>query len=227
MFYLYRIDRFSSLIAQLVKNQPAMRETWVRFLGWEDPLEKVMATHSRILAWRIPWTTVHGVTKSRTWLSDFYFHFLFLFPFFSICMLCSQSSIASLLNCGVGKDSWSPLASKEIKPVNPKGNQSWILIGRTEAEAETPTLWPPDAKNWLTGKDPDAGKEWRQEEKGTTENEMVGWHHWLSGHEFEQALGVDDGQGSLTCCSPCGHKESDMTEGPNWLTELIYEILSI
>ena len=106
----------------------------------------------------------------------------------------------------------SPLDSKEIKPVNPKGSQSWIFTGRTDAEAEAPILWPPDVKNWLTGKDPDAGKDWRQEEKGMTEDEMVGWHHWLNGHEFEQALGVGDGQGSLACYSPWGHKELDMTE---------------
>ena len=79
----------------------------------------------------------------------------------------------------------SPLDSKEIQPVHPKGNQSWLFIGRADAEAETPVLWPPDVKNWLIGKDPDAGKDWRWEEKGTTEDEMVGWHHWLNGHEFE------------------------------------------
>ena len=95
-----------------------------------------------------------------------------------------------------------------------KGNQSWIFIGRTDAEAETSILWPPDAKNWLIGKDPDAGKDWRQEKKGTTEDKIVGWHHRLYGHEFEYALGVDDGQGSLVCCSSWGRKESDMTE---WL----------
>ena len=96
----------------------------------------------------------------------------------------------------------SPLDSKEIQPVNPKGNQSWIFIGRADAEAETPILWPPDAKNWLLRKDPDAGKGWRQEEKRTTEDEMVGWHHQLYGNEFEQALGVGDGQGSLACYNP-------------------------
>ena len=101
----------------------------------------------------------------------------------------------------------SPLEFKEIKPVNPKGNESWIFIGRTDAEAETPIFWPPDVKNWLIGKDPDAGKDWRWEEKGTTEDEMVGWHHWLDGHEFEQAPRVGDGQGSLVCCSPWGLKE--------------------
>ena len=110
----------------------------------------------------------------------------------------------------------SPLDCKEIKPVNPKGNQSWIFIGRTDVEAEAPILWPPDVKNWLIGKDPDAGKDWRQEEKGTTEDVMAVWHHWLDGQEFEQALGVGDGQGSVACCSPWGRKESDMTERLNW-----------
>ena len=104
----------------------------------------------------------------------------------------------------------SPLDCKEIQPVNPKGNQSWIFIGRTDAKAEAPILWPPDTKNWLIGKNPDAGKDWRQEEKGMTEDEMVGWHHQLYGHEFEQALRFRDKQGRLACCSPWGCKESDM-----------------
>ena len=91
----------------------------------------------------------------------------------------------------------SPLDCKGIKAVNPKGNQSWIFIGWTDAEAEAPILWPPDVKNWLIGKDPDAGKDWRQEEKGITEHEMVGWHHGLDGHEFEQALEAGNGQGGL------------------------------
>ena len=111
----------------------------------------------------------------------------------------------------------SPLDCKEIKPLNPQGNQSWIFTGRTDAEAETPILWPSDAKNWLIGKDPDARQDLRQEEKGTTKDEMVGWHHRLNGHEFEQALGVDDEQGSLACCSPWGCKESDTTEQLNVL----------
>ena len=110
----------------------------------------------------------------------------------------------------------SPLDCKEIQPVHPKGTQSWMFIGRTDAEAETPVLWPPDGKNWLIGKDSDAGQDWRQEEKGMTEDEMVGWHPRLNGHEFEQAPGVGDGQGSLACCSPWGHQESDMTEWQNW-----------
>ena len=105
----------------------------------------------------------------------------------------------------------SPLDSKDIQPVNPKENQFWIFIGRTDVEAETPILWPPDAKNWLIAKDPDAGRDCRQEEKGMAEDEMVEWNHQLNGHEFELAPGVRDGQGSLVCCSPWGHKESDTT----------------
>ena len=108
----------------------------------------------------------------------------------------------------------SPLDCKEIQPVNPKRNHPWIFIGRTDAEVEAPTLWPPDRNSQLLRKDPDAGKNWRQEEKGMTVHEMVGWHHWLNGHEFKQALGDGEEQGSLACCSPWGHKESDMTE---WL----------
>ena len=115
----------------------------------------------------------------------------------------------------------SPLDSKEIKPVNPIGNQSWIHIGRTDAEAEIPILWPPHSKNWLIRKDPDARKDWRQEEKGMKEDEMVGWHHWLDIHEYEHALGVGDRRGGLACCSPWGHKEWHMTEQLNW-TELDY-----
>ena len=110
----------------------------------------------------------------------------------------------------------SPLDCKEIQPVNVKGNQSWIFIGRTDAEAETLVLWPPDAKNWLLTEDSNARKDWGQGEKGTSEDEMVGWHHQLDGHEFEQALGVADGQESLACCSPWGHKESDTIERLNW-----------
>ena len=109
----------------------------------------------------------------------------------------------------------SPLDCKTIKPVNSKENQSWIFTCGIDAEIEASILWPPDAKNWLIGKDPDAGKDWGKEEKGMTEDKMVGWYHWLNEHEFEQALGVDEGQGSLECCSPWGHKESDTTEQLN------------
>ena len=119
----------------------------------------------------------------------------------------------------------SPLDCKEIQPLHPKGDQSWVFIGRTDAEAETPILWPPDVTNWLTGKDPDAGEDWGQEEKGTTEDEMVGWHHLLDGHEFDQAPGVGEGQGSLACCSPWGHKELDPTEWLNMFLGIIFSWL--
>ena len=109
----------------------------------------------------------------------------------------------------------SPLGCKETKPVNSNGNQSWIFIGRTDTEAEASMLWPPDAKNWLNGKDADVGKDWRQEEKGTIEDEIFRWHYPLKGHEFEQALEDDKGQGRLACCSPWGHKSLDTTKWQN------------
>ena len=113
----------------------------------------------------------------------------------------------------------SPLDCKEIQTVHSKGDQFWVFIGRTDAEAETPILWPNDVKSWLTGKDPDAGRDWRQEEKGTTEDEMTGWHHRLDGHEFEWTPGVGDEEGGLACCDSWGCKESDTTEQLDW-TEL-------
>ena len=109
----------------------------------------------------------------------------------------------------------SPLNSKDIKSINPKGNYPWIFIGRIDTKAETPVFWQSDAKNQLIGKDPDAWKDWRQKEKGMTENEMVGWHHWFNEHEFEWTLGDSEGQGSLACCSPWDGKELDMTEQLN------------
>ena len=115
----------------------------------------------------------------------------------------------------------SLLDYKEIKPVHPRGNQPWIFIGRTDPEAEAPILWPPDSKNWLIRKDSDAGKSWRQKEKGMTESEIVGWNHRLDGHEFEETPGVGDGQGSMAYCSPWCHKELDMIEQQN-RTELMY-----
>ena len=115
-----------------------------------------------------------------------------------------EKTLESLLDC------------KEIQPVHPKGDQSWVFIGRADVEAETPILWPPDAKSWLIWKDPDAGKDWRQEEKGTTEDEMVGWHHQLNGNGFGLTPGVGDGQGGLACSDSWGCKESDTNEQLNW-----------
>ena len=115
----------------------------------------------------------------------------------------------------------SPLDCREIQPVHPKGGQSWVFIGRTDAKTGTPILWPPHVNCWLIGKDPDAGRDWGQEEKGMTEDEMAGWHHQLDGHEFEWTLGVGDGQGSLACYSPWGRKDSDMTEWLNWTEEYV------
>ena len=113
----------------------------------------------------------------------------------------------------------SPLDCKEIQPVHPKGDQSWVFYGRTDAKAETPILWPPHVMSWLIGKDSDARQHWGQEEKGTTEDEMAGWHHRLNAFEFGWTPGVGDGQGGLVCCGPWGCKELDTTERLNW-TEL-------
>ena len=124
----------------------------------------------------------------------------------------------------LGKTLESPLDCKEIQPLHPKGNQSWIFIGRTDAEAEAPILWPPDVKNWLTGKDPDAGKDWRQKEKQTTEDEMVAWHHRLYGYKFEQAPAVGDGYGRLACFSLWVLKESDITEWINRTQDILINL---
>ena len=129
-----------------------------------------------------------------------------------------------LLNCDAWEDSWVPYV-KEIKSVNPKRSLPWIFVGRMNAEAERPILGPPDAKSWLTGKDSDAGKDWVQEEKGVTEDEMVAWHHWLNGHEFEQTPGDSEGQGNLACCSPWGQKESDTTEWLNNSNTVLNSVL--
>ena len=118
-----------------------------------------------------------------------------------------EKTLESLLDC------------KEIQPVHPKGDQSWVFYGRTDAKAETPVFWPPHVKSWLIGKDSDAGRDWGQEKKGMTEDEMAGWHHQLDGREFEWTAGDGDGQGGLACCNSWGHKESDTTEQLNW-TEL-------
>ena len=119
------------------------------------------------------------------------------------------------LNCGVGEDFWESLGLQGIQPVHSKGEQSWVFFGRNDAKAETPILWPPHAKSWLIGKDSDARRDWGQEEKATTEDEMAGWHHRLDEHEFEWTPGVGDGQGGLACCNSWGRRV-----GQNWATEL-------
>ena len=121
-----------------------------------------------------------------------------------------------LLNCGVGEDSWESLGLQGDPTVHCKGDQSWVFIGRTDAKAETPILWLPHAKSWLIGKDSDAGRDWGQEEKGMTEDEMAGWDHRLDGQESEWTPRVGDGQGGLACCDSWGREESDTTERLNW-----------
>ena len=141
-----------------------------------------------------------------------------------LCIVCSLLNLFGLwrklstkklmlLNCGVGEDSWQSLDCKEIQPVHPKGDHSWVFIERTNAQAETPIFWLPHTKSWLIGKDLDAGRGWGQEEKGTTEGEMVGWHHWLNGHGFGR-IGVCNGQGGLACCNSWGRLRdwTEMTE---------------
>ena len=118
----------------------------------------------------------------------------------------------------------SPLDCTEIQPVHSKGEQPWVFFGRNDAKAETPVLWPPHAKSWLIGKDSDAGRDWGQEEKGTTEDEMAGWHHWLNGRDSEWTLGVGDGQGGLACCKSWHSKELDTTERLNWTELTVKEI---
>ena len=145
----------------------------------------------------------YGFSSSHAWMQELDY------KVWALRNWCFQTMV-------LGRTLESPLDCQEIQPVHPKANQSWIFIGRTDAEAETPILWLPDVKNWLIWKDHDAGKDWKWEEKGMTEDEMVGWLHWLAGHEFEQAPGVGDGQGGLACCSPWGHKQLGMTVCLNW-----------
>ena len=158
-----------------------------------------------------PSSQIYGFSSSHVWMWELNHKESWALKNWCFWTVVLEKTLVSHLDC------------KEIKPVSPKVNQSWIFIGRTDAKAEVPIFWPLGAKNLLTGKDPDARKVWRQEEKGMTEVEMVGWPHQLDGHEFEQALGVGDGQGNLVCCSPWCHKESDMTEWLNW-TELLNTI---
>ena len=203
-----------------------MQETRVWFLSWEDPQEKGMAIQSSILSWRIPWTeeldTLQSMSFQRVgqdWVANTFTSFMYGYESWTIKKAEHQRIDAFELWCWGTLE--SPLDCKDIKPINPKRNQPWIFIGRTDAEAETPILWPPNVKNWCTGKDPYVRKYWRQEEKGMTQDEMVGWHHQLNGHEFGWTPGVGDGQEDLVCCSPWGCKESDTTEQLNWTTTTV------
>ena len=191
--FLFPFSSTSSLVPQSVKNLSAVQETGVQSLGWEDPLKKEMATHSSILAWKISWTDGPGGLQSmgsqrvgHDWATNTYTHFL--------------GPLRNLFSSGL-------LAFKNLFE---------DFFGRNDAEVETPVLWPPHAKSWLIGKDSDAERHWGQEEKGTTEDEMAGWHHWLDGHESQWTPGVGDGQGGLACCDSWGLKESDTTEQLIW-----------
>ena len=177
----------------------------------------------RLLLGRKTMTNLDGILKSRdiTLLTKSHLVKAMVFP---VAMYGCESWTTKKAECPRidAFELWcwrrleSPLDCKEIQPAHPKGNQSWVFIGRTDVEAETPKLWPPGLDNWLIRKDPDIGQDWKQEEKRMTEDEMAGWHRQLNGHEFEQAAGVVDGQRSLAYCSPWGHKESNMTEQLNW-----------
>ena len=156
-----------------------------------------------LFCWQKSSSQSYGFSNNHVWMWELDYKESWALKNWCFLTVVLEKTLESLLDC------------KEIKTVNPKGNQPWIFIRRTDAEAEAPILWPPDEKNWLIWKDPDAGKDWKQEEKGKTEDEMVGWHHQLDGHEFEYSPEVD-GQGSLVCCCPWSHKQLDTTEWLNW-----------
>ena len=176
----------------------------------------------RLLLGRTVMTNLNSILKSRdiTLLTKFCLFKAMVFPYVWMWELDYQEIWVPKNWCFwtvvLEKTLESPLDCKEIQPVHPKRDQSWVFIGRTDAEAETPIIWPTDAKSLLIWKDPDVGKDWLRKKKGTTEGEMVGWHHWLNGHEFGWTLGVGDRQGGRECCSSWGHKEWDTTERLNW-----------
>ena len=170
-------------------------------------LDSILKSRDITLSTKFCIVKAMGFSSSHVWMSDWDYK-----QGWVLKNWCFQTLVLE-------KTLESPLNSKETKPVNPKRNQPWIFIGKTDGEAEAPILWRPHAKRWLIEKDSDAGRDWGQEEKGMTEDEMAGWHHWLDGHESEWTLGIGDGQGGLVCCESWGHKESDTTERLNW-TEL-------
>ena len=179
-----------------------MLTTWKKSYG--KPREHVKKQR-HYFADKCPYSQSYGFSSSHVWMweLDYPESWVLKNPWF--------------WNVVLEKTLENPLDCKEIKPVNPKGNQSWVFFGRIDNEA--PVLWLPDVNNWLIGKDSDAGRDRGQEEKGTTEVEMAGWHHRLDGHESEWTLGVGAGQGGLVCCDSQGRKESDTTERLNWLND--------
>ena len=169
-----------------------------------DQLRQHIKKQRHYFANQGPSTQSYGFSNSRVWVWELDYKESWVLKNWFFWNVVLEQTLESSPDC------------KEIQPVNPKGNQSWIVIGRTDVEAECPIIWPPDAKYWLIGKYSDAGQDWRWEENGTTEDETVGWHHQLDGQEFKSAPGVGDGQGSLAYCNPWGCKESDATERLNW-----------
>ena len=205
-----------------------MGKQWLTLFFWAPKsLQMVDCSHEikkRLLLGRKVMTNLYSILKSRDITLPTQVHLVkaMVFPSDHVWMweLDYKESWAPKNWCSwtvvLEKTLESPLDCKEIQPVHSKGAQSWVFIGRTDVEVETPILWPPDVKSWLIWKDPDAGRDWGQEEKGMTEDEMVGWHHHLNGHGFGWTLGVGDGQGGLVCCSSWGCKKSDTTEWLNW-----------
>ena len=203
---------FIFLGSKITADSDCNHETKRRFLLGKEAmtnLDSILKAETLVCQPIRPVLSHYGFSSGHEWMWELDYKESWVLKNWCFWTVVLEKTLESSLDC------------KEIQPVHPKGNQSWIFIERTDAEAETPVLWPPDGKNWLMGKDPDAWKDWRQEEKGMTEDEMVGWHHRLNGHESEQALGVGGGHGSLACCSPWGGKESDITEWLNW-TEMIF-----
>ena len=178
--------------------------------SYDQLLDSLLKSRDINFANKVTSSQSHGFSSSHVWMWKLDYKESWMLKNWCFWTVVLETTLEGPLDC------------RKIQPVHPKGNQSWIFIGRTDAEAETPVLWSPDVKNWLIEKDPDAGKYWRWEEKGMTEDEIVGWGHWLNGHEFEQAPGVGDGQGSLACFSPWGRKESDTTEPLNWTDRAIW-----
>ena len=167
-------------------------------------LDSILKSRDITLPTKVPSSQGYGFSSSQVWMWE---------------LDCEESWEPENLcfwTVVLEKTLESPLDSEEIQPVHSEGNQPWDFFGRNDAKAETPVLWPPHVKSWLIGKDSDAGRDWGQEEKGTTEDEMAGWHHWLDGRESEWTLGVGDGQGGLACCDSWGRKESDTTEQLIW-----------